>query len=353
MSTLSETAHYARKAIKYGAIAVVFLLVGKFAYGIFLIHWKAAHPPPLPPPEVKFGKIPKIKFPTSHLPAGGQASLSYRLQTIEGIPPNLPTVSKVYFIPQPGPNLLAADRAKERARKIGFDQPPTQLSTTVYRWQGKTDPPTTLELDIISGNFTLSYPHQEDSSLLINNTPSKPQAISLAKNFLTNFESLPTDLKEDQAEVEYLKFEGGKLTPAIAFSETQFLRVNLFRERLDDLSILPPNPKQSLISFLISSSPDPNKKIVDIIYTYNQIERETFSSYPLKLSAQAWQELQANQGYIANLGRNEDGKVVIRRIYLAFFESAQPQRFLQPIFVFEGDNDFYAYVAAVDPTMTE
>jgi len=273
--------------------------------------------------------------------------------TIEGIPPNLPDRANVYFMPQPGPNLLAADLAKERARKIGFDQEPTRLSPTLYRFEGKTDPPTVLELDIIFGNFKLSYPYQTDQELFnVDHLPPASQAISLAKNFLAAFESLPSDLAEDKAVVDYLRFDGEKLVPVVAFSEAQFLRVNLFRKSLDDLPVLPPNPKQSLVNLLLSCSPDSRKKIVEVNYTYNQIERQTFSAYPLKSSAQAWQELQAGQGYIANLGRNESKKIAIRRIYLAYFEPPTPQKFLQPIFVFEGDNDFYAYVAAVDPKAT-
>lgn len=350
MATLSETSYYARKGIKYGAITIVLLLVGKFAYGTFITYWKTAHPPPTPPPEVKFGKIPKIKFPISEssLPA-----FSYRLQTIEGIPPNLQDRANVYFMPQPGPNLLALDRAKERARKIGFTEEPIRLSATLYRWEGKTDPPTNLELDIISGNFKLSYPYLQDESLRINGGPSRQQAISTAKNFLSPFESLPNDLADERTNTQPLKFSGEKLVPAIAIADTQIIRANFYRASLDELPVFPPSPKLSLITFLISNSTDPRKKIAEINYAYNQIERETFSSYPLKSSAQAWQELQAGQGYIANLGRNDNGEITIRRIYLAYYESAQPQKFLQPIFVFEGDNDFYAYAAAIDPIMTE
>lgn len=266
----------------------------------------------------------------------------------------MPDTGNVYFMPESGPNLLALDRAKERAKKIGFSEEPTRLSPTLCRWEGKTDPPTTLELDIISGNFKFTYPYQDDPSLINNNYLSNnSQAIALVQNFLSSFESLPQDLEIDQSKIDYLRFENGELVPAIAISETQFLRINSSRKSLDDLPILSPNPKEALINFLVSGSSDLRKKIVMINYTYHPIERETFSTYPLKSSAQAWQELQAGQGYIANLGRNENGKITIRRIYLAYFESKESQKFLQPIFVFEGDNDFYAYIAAVDSTMTE
>lgn len=351
MSHLSETAYFARKTIKFGILGLILFIILKIGYGMFITYWKAANPAPSLPPEVKFGRLPKIEFPDPMEPL---LPLTYRLQTIEGIPPNLPTVSKVYFIVQASPNLLAVDRAKERAKRIGFDPEPERLSATLYRFQGKTNPPMTLELDIVSGHFTLTYPYENDESVLTaTNSPNNPQAISLAQNFLVSFGSLPPDLGPNEAIINLLHWDGQKLVPAISFSETQFLRVNLFRQKLDDLPVLPPNPKKALINFLITSVPEASKKIVEVNYNYQQIEREIFSDYPLKTSAQAWQELQTGQGYIANLGKNESGQITIRRIYLAYYESEKPQQFLQPVFVFEGDNDFYAYVTAVDPTMTE
>lgn len=351
MSHLSETAHYTRKAIKFGAIGIVLLAVLKIGYGMFITYWKAANPEPPPPPEAKFGRLPKIEFPAQIEPL---PPFTYRLQTIEGIPPNLPTVGKVYFVVQTGPNLLAVDRAKERARRIGFESEPERLSATLYRFQGRTSPPSTLEIDVISGVFTLIYPYQNDESILTaTNPPNNPQAISLAQNFLSSFGSLPQDLDPNETKINLLRWDGQKLVPAISFSETQFLQLNLFRQKLDDLSILPPNPKRALINFLITSAKEANKKIVEVNYTYQAIERETFSDYPLKTSAQAWQELQAGQGHIANLGNNSGGQITIRRIYFAYFESKKPQQFLQPIFVFEGDNDFYAYVTAIDPSFIQ
>jgi len=41
------------------------------------------------------------------------------------------------------------------------------------------------------------------------------------------------------------------------------------------------------------------------------------------------------------------GQVTIRNIYLAYFEPVTLTNYLQPIFVFEGDNNFVAYVPAI------
>ena len=64
----------------------------------------------------------------------------------------------------------------------------------------------------------------------------------------------------------------------------------------------------------------------------------------------AFSELQNGQAYIANLGLNKDDDVLkIRRVYLAYFDPDIVTEYYQPIYVFEGDNGFIAYLPAVTP----
>jgi len=67
----------------------------------------------------------------------------------------------------------------------------------------------------------------------------------------------------------------------------------------------------------------------------------------LKTAQVAFEDLKVGKGYIANIGLNKDGKVVIRRIYLAYFDPNIPSSFYQPVIVFEGDRSFLAYVPAI------
>ena len=58
----------------------------------------------------------------------------------------------------------------------------------------------------------------------------------------------------------------------------------------------------------------------------------------------AWEYLQTGKGYVA---KRTTPNVTIRKISLAYYESNEPQEFLQPVYVFEGDNGFVAYVPAI------
>jgi len=351
MSTLTGTAYLTRKTLKYGLIALIAIIVLRNTFKIGKNIWRQIHPPPPPPPTVSFGKLPKIIFPSENLPLE-KTKFSFKLETIQGGLPKLPDVGKVYFRPIKSPNLLALDRANSLAQKMGFRNQPEKINETTYQWKDENS--TVLEMDINNLNLHLVYDFRNDQEVLTSkNLPNNQQAAQEAKNFLVNNGLLPEDLANGTAEFEYLRFDGAQLIPVTSYSEAEFIRVNLFRANLGELRIFPPNPKKSLIFFLFSGSRTPGKRIVEISYIYFPVEKEIFGTYPLKPVAQAWNELQQAQGYIANLGQNEDGQVTVRKVYLGYYDADTPQHYLQPIYVFEGDKSFFAYVPAVDPKWTE
>jgi len=353
MLNLTQTAYWTRKILKFGAIFLIAIIFLRIFFGLVSSLFKKIHPPPPPAPTVAFGKLPKINFPENET-TKEQKKFTFKLETIAGTLPKLPNVGKVYFIAKEGPNLLALDRANQLAKKLGFKSQPQAVSEKVYRWTTESNPPTSLDIDINTQNFHLYYDYQNDQEILNSkDLPTNQQAAQEAKNFLASNGLLAADLATGSAEFVYLKFSPQKLIPAISLSEADFVRVNLFRSDLDGLRILPPNPKNSLISFLFSGSKAMGKRMIEVNYTYYPIEREIFATYPLKTVQAAWQELQGNTGYIANLGENENGEITIRKVYLAYYDSDQSQNYLQPIFVFEGDNNFIGFVSAVDTKWTE
>ena len=351
MLNLTQASYYTRRGLKITGILLIILLFAKTTFKLGATIWQKVHPAPPPPPTVTFGRLPKLIFPkqTTDLP-----KFTYKLETIQGGLPHLPKISKVFFMPKKRSNFLALDRAKQKANKMGFRTPPEAVEKTIYRWTTQNTPPTTLEMDINSGNFHLTYDFAHDPEILNSqNLPTGQEAAREAKTFLVNNNFLPSDLNQGTVEFEYLHFNPPNLNHVSSLSEANFIRVNLFRADVDKLKVLPPDPKKSLISFLFSSSRTIGKRIVEINYTYFPIDQENFATYPLKSVNQAWSELQSNQAYIAHLGQNQNGQVTIRDIYLAFYDSAQPQNYLQPIFVFQGDRDFFAYVPAVEAKWIE
>lgn len=347
MANLTTTAFYTRKGVKYGSIGIVVFLILRFLFHAAVDYWQKTHPAPPPPPTVAFGNLPQIKFPESvNLPS----EISYKLETAEGIIPQVENVGKVYTITKVNPSLLGLDRAKELARKMGFAAEPVQITPRLYRFTSTTTPVTTLEIDTITGYFTLKYDYRNDQSILAEKKlPSDEQAVKEAQNFLSTLGLLVEDLDKGEGEVSYYRFSPDELLPAISLSEADFVRVDLSRQFLDEKKVVSEKPNQSLIHFIFSGSRDKQKRIIEVKYVYSPLERDNFATYPLKSASEAWSELNSGEAYIAELGDNQGNQITIRNISLAYFESEEPQNYLQPIFVFKGDKNFTAYVSAVDP----
>ena len=350
MATLTVIAYYSRRIIKYGSIGLVILLILRSAFISFRTYWKKAHPPAPPPPTVAFGKLPKLKFPERT----GLPTLTYKLENISGTLPKLVDRAKIFFIPKPYPNLLAWDNTKTWAKKIGFTQEPEKTEEFSLRFETGNIAKTTLDVNVLTKNFTLTYDWQNDLQILSQgNPPQEAQAISSAKSFLQTANSLTDDLANGEGKVLYFKYSEGNLVKALFFSEANFAQVNLFRQDIDKIKVLPPNPKSSNVVVKLSAAKDRGRSIIEVKFVHFPISLDNFATYPLKDAASAWTQLKNGQGFIANLGDNTDGNITIRSVYLAYYDSEESQNFLQPVIVFEGDKDFYGYVPAITDSWLE
>ena len=343
MANLGETAIVARKAIRYGGIGLVVLIVGRVILSMGISYWKALHPAPPPPPDVKFGKLPKLEFPQQEA-----QSFSYTLETpTGGLPTRLPDQFKVFFMPIKTANLLAYDAAKEVANKLDFITDPKKLSETEYRWDA-TDPiPSSLTINIITGAFVLDKKWQSDPTYL---TPSlyytDQQAQQQTYNLLSRVGLLPDDIKNGEATVLPLKADKDQIVSAPATAQAYFLQVNLTRAPVDKVAVVTPSANKGLITAIIALQRDEKKQFINLNYNYFPIDTEKFASYPLIGVAEAWKRLQAGQAYIAGVKTNT-GNVTIHDVTLNYYDSDTPQQFMQPVYVFTGDPDFAAYVPAV------
>lgn len=342
MATLTETAYYSRNMIKYGVIGVLVFLMVRSGVLFGVAYWRKLHPPPPPPPTVLFGQLPPIIFPDTKQPV-----LTYKLETISGTTPNLGDRATVYFMPVRTASLLALDRMNELARKLDFLQQPQELSATRYRWTRDAPLPATLTADIISESFTIEVSWHADPGLLDKKRlPNDAAAIEEAHDFLQNLGLLPDDLRNGAAKISYLRADINVLVKAPSLSEADFVRVDLFRANVNDLPVYPPNPDRGVVSLLFSGDEGGGKRIITLNYNYFPITYEQLATYPIKTADEAWAQLQAGQGFVARLDAGVS-TVVVRQITLGYYDSAIPQHYLQPTYVFEGDSNFVAYVPAL------
>ncbi len=342
-ATLTTVAIQTRKVIRYGVLFVILMIVARIILSIGVSVYKAVVPKPTLPPTAQFGPLPALPFPK---PNRELPTLNITIETATGKLPVFATQANVYYMPPYATNLFSFDNARSKAKILGFDGQPLQLSETLYRYTSSSAP-ATLEMNIVTNAFSISYNLDADPTPLSQLPLTADAATQQVKQRLTSADLLPVDISTGGDTSEYLKVEGQNLVHAISLSEANFVRINLFRKKYNELPPVTADPNRGTIWFIVAGGGEKSKSIIAAQYRYYPIDEKRFETYPIKTTAQALEELKAGKGYIANLGVNQDGNVTIRDISLAYYDSEESMQFYEPVFVFKGDRDFVAYVPAV------
>lgn len=353
MATLTEISVATRKYIIWLAVVFVGYLIIKSLIGFGIAYWKKTHPKPLPLPNVLFGKLPSPIFTNIATTSSG---LKFTLESIEGRPPETTTAGKVYTMPKKLPTLLSSQRAKALAAKLGFTDEPIVSNMTFYHFTDPKDKLRTLDLDSTTMNFKLRYDYRKSPQIFTHGQQLGKDAVEKeVKDFIQSNSLFDASILNGVIMSDSLMYDPAAQVyfPAGNKSQIQVIRVNFFRGDLDGMKVLPPGFHQSYNYALYVPPLSFNWKILELYYTFWPIAFDDYATYPLRSSATAWQDLIDGYGVIVTMGKNSPDKIVIRNIYLAYYDSEEPQQYMQPIFVFEGDNDFIAYVPAIDSQWLE
>jgi len=344
--SLTQTAYTSRNAIKYGGISlVIFLIMWSVIVG-GIKAYQAAHPPYIAP-TVKYGILPKIVFLEKQISAK-----DFTFEFPNDSVPKFKDQQKVYIIYRPNSSFLALDQDTKTAADLGFTSQPVQVKEGIYEFKNEALS-RTLTMNVLDGSFTMEYPYKNDQMLLTpGNVPTKDESIKTASDFLKSANKYPTDIETGDKKVSFWKIDVDGLKAAESQSDANVARVDFYRKNVDtDISIFSSELDKSSISVLVSGSDVNEKKIVEVVYKYANIDRESFSTYPIKTSDEAMADLKSGNYWVASDVSNQS--VTIRKMYLAYFEPVTLTNYMQPIFVFEGDNNFVAYVPAVSDKYTQ
>src|SRR3990167_8846937 len=123
MSSLTDISVQVRKIALISVGAIIGIFIFQLIIRMAISYWKAAHPVivKLPPPDVRFQKLPKPEFTIVERSSSG---IDFILQNIEGKPPETTESARVYTMPKKLPSLLSDERATKFAAKFDFNLPP-------------------------------------------------------------------------------------------------------------------------------------------------------------------------------------------------------------------------------------
>lgn len=345
MSSLTQVAYTSRRVIKYGGVGLVGFLFLWWGLGAAIKIYKAAHPPYVAP-TVRYGVIDKVFFPEKEF---------QKKEFVAELPndsfPKYSDQAKVYFIYRSKSIIGALEEGIKTAASMGFVNEPKEAGIGVYLFND-SNTGRSLTMNVLQSSFKLSYPYLTDQ-LLLNpeQMPNKEEAISTATNFLEQAGKIGTDLAEGEKKVSFWEINFDGLKEVTALSEANIIRVDFFRKKLaEDIQIVSTEVARAPVSVLVSGSSVAAKKVVEVNYQHVEVDTSeaSFSTYPIISSKEAFENLK--MGNYWPVSDTSSNKVVIRKIYLAYFEPVNLTQFMQPVYVLEGDGGFVAYVRAVTDT---
>ena len=347
MTTLTHTAYVSRKIIKYGGFGILALVIVYWIGGMVWMAYLTAHPPYVAP-TLRFGRLPKIIFSSKEI----DKSKTFNLELSNDVFPKFKDQANVYVIYRSRSVIGALEEAKKTANLFGFKSQPTEISTGIYEFEDNFSS-RKLTMNVLADSFKLNYDYLKDQTLLNpENLPNKEEAILLAKAFLSSGGKLYKDLDEGTSKVTLWKIGFGTLSEVGGLTDANIIRIDFFRKQLNDNQpIVSDSLDKSSVSVLVSGSEVAAKKIVEVNYKYVNINDSAPSTYPIKTPEVAFADMKL--GYYWPAKDVTASTVTIRKVRLAYFEPITPVQFLQPIYVFEGDGEFVAYVPAVTDKYTQ
>ncbi len=299
------------------------------------------------PPNPVYGQLDPLEFVVKPITEGKP---EYVLNTKNGrLPTNIPEKAVVYKFKERTFSYLAGKNATDQAGVLGFSESDltTDLKGNDYMWRSiKTG--ATLEIQIETGVLKISTNLVAKGGDFISGTINTDSAKKFARDKLVSISRFDDGLYPNGfATVHLGKFTQAGVVETTDTREAQLADVDFFRS-IDKTPILGPDPKKGLLHIYIRNPSEyttlNNPVIEAYFWTINPDSRAT---YPIISVDEAWKAITDGNGVIANVtpkGANpfvpyaptRVESILIDNVFLAYYDTPKQQRFLQPIYVFDG-----------------
>lgn len=328
----------------------------------------------LPDADLIFGALSKITFPaqanaikpqTYELAINGVDLKKNTGWPVFGMMTNKGTpIVEVYRLNPLNFSLTAEQKARQIAANLEFSDEPQILDSQTYLFSYPGPPlKENLEINLKTMFMTLTTNYLSVDNVFAltdpsgeKNVPDRTSAIAAVRHYLETAGNLPADLSDAAATVEYAKKVGSKLEPVANVLEADFVTVNLPRKALDGYvngmetkyNFYGPDNISSIYG-VVGRAYDGTDVTVQLNDYYYPLNLNQSGTYYLRSVAEAWQNLQAGEGYVVNPYNVTTARIT--SVVLGYYESHQQQEYLLPIYVFKGENGFMAYTQALHPNM--
>jgi len=339
--SLTELSYWFRKALPYIILGILGILIIFYSFRLYFIYLES-NKPVFTTTNLIFGKIdkPNIQVATT------SADLSFTLDTIEGQPVTATETASIYYLPQIPTRFGYKEKILLMAKNFGFDSDNSNYKL-VNRLATFSSSNRRLSIDI--GNFNFNFESDVDSNLIASSsvTLSKTEIENKAINLLKTIGRYPEELARGNNKITYLKYDPyiKDFINVEKQSEAEAVEVDFFRPDIGTTSVVTPKFFTSQNYLILFFNKDQEKVIKGQVSFFEKLEDQT-GIYPIKTGDQAWEELKKGKAIVV-AGQKGSKKITIKKMFLNYLDPDIYQSYLQPVYVFIGDNDFVAYVTAV------
>lgn len=343
MAMLPKLTRKIRFWLKVCTVFIFLFFAYFFGSKIVAFIQRVYYPPKPLRPQERFGKLPRINFPTQE-----PRKFTYKINTFSGTLPFFSDKVEVYAFRAREQKLLDLKNARERVRGVDFATHETPLSNSRYQWNHTKRPNTFIIYDIVTRSFEMHSDYLRDDEVVsARNLPADNEQYKKAVfEFLGKIGEDILDIDTEKTSITYLKLsQQNRLTQTDEFSEAQIVRVDLFQKPIDQKPIYYEKLGQSNMYFLLGSGASiKTPRIVEAHFNHLVVDKSNHSTYPLKPAFSAYQELITGNAYITNLSLLSE--IEIADVSVAYYIGIPNQQYLIPIIVFDG-RGFKAYVDAI------
>ena len=303
-------------------------------------------------PTAVYGKIDAPEFQYKKLT---NADSQYILNTKNGrLPTDFPSMLPVFRLRQPLFSYEAGKNAQKTGGILGYydDTFRSLTNDQVYTWEDSTFN-SRLDINTKTREINLNLPLFGKGDYYTAGKLTSTVATEQARNMLTAAGRFSDMYYSGIAKTYMGKFVGGEIRPVDFDYETQIVRVDFYRN-FATFPIMGPDPYKGLLHVWVGIPNDPKYKQLVFpkveVYQWELVDKEKDqdATYPIIPVSLAWEEVAQNRGVLSGI-LPKDGnpfesyvpirvdKILINKIYLAYYDSPKLQKYLQPIYVFEGN----------------
>lgn len=348
--TLTELNYTVRKFAPFAVISVLVVFMLFLAVQLLLLYVSSQQKQVVqaPPQAIINATFNKIKPPI--IPQSNPSNrYTYVLDTLDGTAnvENATSAATIYFLPEQTASFGFLSQIYLMAEAAGINTEVTQHRLSDNRAifdDGKN------KLDIDISNFNFSYDFvltQDDVSFDGSRIPTENELQNQASNYLSKISRYPTDLAQGKKNIIYLHFnsESNEVATLDSPEGANMAEIDFYRPDINGYPMVTSTYYNSPHYVLFGFDTRGNR-VVRAQVKFIEKSEDQIGQYPLRSAEIAWQNLQEGKGMVVSSTKTS-GEIVIKKVFLAYYDPDVYQEYLQPVYVFLGDDKYVGYVPAV------